>query len=192
MAEPRRRSFTEQARRAQLVEVTTALVAEHGYAGTSLSRIAAAAGISKAAVLYHFASKEAVVRAAHEQALADLVAEVGAAVDQADPADAPLAYVQTMVAHLSARPAQTHVIIEEMAQRGERPQPEGRWRPLAELLQAARRARGRPELPDARTAALAVGGAVNAVVAERLADPGYDTASATTTVTGMVEQLLDG
>ena len=47
-------TFTRRARKAQIIEMTIELVAEKGYAGTTLSGIAERSGITKAAVLYHF------------------------------------------------------------------------------------------------------------------------------------------
>ena len=133
-------SFIERARREQLIEVTIGLVAEHGYAATSLARIAQAAGITKGAVLYHFASKDAVMEAAYAHALNALVADVGAAVDAAPPDGAPAAYVRRMVGHLAEHPDHARMIIEAMAN-GDRPVSEARWKPLAALLQNAREAR---------------------------------------------------
>ncbi|WP_433869106.1 TetR/AcrR family transcriptional regulator [Saccharopolyspora sp. CA-218241] len=53
----RRRTFTENARRAQIIECAIEVVCELGYGGASLSRIAEQAGVSKGVVLYHFAGK---------------------------------------------------------------------------------------------------------------------------------------
>jgi TetR/AcrR family fatty acid metabolism transcriptional regulator len=52
------RTFTEQARRAQLVGCAIELIAEVGYGQASLSKIAERAGVAKSVVLYHFAGKE--------------------------------------------------------------------------------------------------------------------------------------
>ena len=160
----------EQVRRAQLIEVTIALVAEHGYAGTSLARIAEGAEITKAAVLYHFPSKDAVVEAARAWVLEALVAQVGAAVEAATTAEAPAAYVRAMVGHFRDHPRHTRMIIEASLHTGggERPEPETRWRPLAGLLEAA----GTPG--DPRTTAIILSGAIDGIVTERLADPAYD------------------
>ena len=51
-------SFIERARRQQIVEATIAGVAEEGYSGASLARIAERAGISKSVVLYYFRDKD--------------------------------------------------------------------------------------------------------------------------------------
>jgi AcrR family transcriptional regulator len=53
-------------RKAQIVEATLRLVAEHGLAGASMSRIADAVGISNAALYRHFDSREGILIAAHD------------------------------------------------------------------------------------------------------------------------------
>lgn len=55
-------SFIEQARRAQIVGAAAAVVAEVGYARTSLARIADKANISKGVITYHFTSKDEILR----------------------------------------------------------------------------------------------------------------------------------
>ncbi|MFI6688996.1 TetR family transcriptional regulator [Streptomyces sp. NPDC050485] len=57
-ADPDRLTFTEQAGRRQLIEATIDSIATRGYPATSLAAIAEQAGVSKAAVLYHYASKD--------------------------------------------------------------------------------------------------------------------------------------
>ncbi|WP_199041958.1 TetR/AcrR family transcriptional regulator [Glycomyces salinus] len=58
----KKRSFIEQARRAQIVDAAAEVVAEAGYAQTSLARIAERAGISKGVITYHFTSKDEILR----------------------------------------------------------------------------------------------------------------------------------
>ncbi len=55
-------SFIERARRAQIVDAAAEVVAEVGYAHTTLARIAEKAGISKGVITYHFASKDEILR----------------------------------------------------------------------------------------------------------------------------------
>ena len=53
-------------RRAQIVQETLRLVAEHGLAGASMSRMAEAVGISNAALYRHFDSREDILIASHD------------------------------------------------------------------------------------------------------------------------------
>ncbi|GAA3927927.1 hypothetical protein GCM10023085_06390 [Actinomadura viridis] len=184
--EDRPLSLIERTRRDQLVQVTIDLVAEHGYAATSLARIAQAAGITKGAVLYHFASKDAVVAAAQAHVLDALVTDVGAAVDAAPADRAPAAYVRRMIGHLAEHPDHARMIIEAMIN-DDRPEPEARWRPLAALLWNAREARGLGPGPDTRTLAIIAGGAIDGIVGERLQDAGYDTEAAAESLIAMLE-----
>lgn len=54
----RRVRLTADARRAQLVESATALIAQNGYHRFSISALATAAGLTRAGVLHHVGSKE--------------------------------------------------------------------------------------------------------------------------------------
>lgn len=54
-------SFIEQARRQQIIESTIAAVADEGYTGASLAKVAARANISKSIVLYYFAGKDELI-----------------------------------------------------------------------------------------------------------------------------------
>lgn len=183
-------TFTEQARREQLIAVTIHLVAEHGYAGTSLSGIAEGAGITKAAVLYHFGSKDAVVDAASAHVLDALVSRVGGAVESAAPAAAPAVYVRTMIDHLQQNPEHIRMIIEAATNQPQDIDRSSRWRDLAATMTAARRARGLDAGGPWRTLAITVGGGIDAIVAERLVDPDYDTAEAAEELVGIMERTL--
>ncbi|MER5394673.1 TetR/AcrR family transcriptional regulator [Saccharopolyspora sp. NPDC002686] len=183
-------TLTERARRQQLIEATVELVADRGYAGASLSRIAERAGITKAAVLYHFPSKDAVVRAAHEHALTALTSQVAAAVEAADPAHGPAAYIRSMVGHLREHPRHTRMIIEAMTNESAERQPAERWRPLAQIIEAARSERTPKAAGDERTLAIIIGGGIDAIVAEQLSDPSYDTAEAAEELIDLVQTKL--
>ncbi|GAA4926096.1 TetR/AcrR family transcriptional regulator [Nesterenkonia rhizosphaerae] len=167
-------TFTQQARRDQIIDMTIALVDEKGYAGVSLSGIAERAGITKAAVLYHFSTKAAVVEAAYQHVLQLLVAHVGKAVDDAGPAQAPEAYVRSMLRHLRENRQHTRMMIEAMSGHEGRRDTSARWRPLAELIRAARAARGVDPHASARSAAVIIGGAIDSVLLECLNDPDFD------------------
>ncbi|MFB6392311.1 TetR/AcrR family transcriptional regulator [Polymorphospora lycopeni] len=188
----RKPTLTERARRGQLVEVTIELVADHGYGGTSLSGIAERAGITKAAVLYHFSSKDALVRAAYEHVLSALTGHTAAAVEAADPAGAPAAYIRAMIGHLRTHPRHTRMIIEAMTHTAGDHEPASRWRPLADLIDTARDAIGTRRALDVRTIAIVVGGGIDAIVAEQLTDPDYDTAGAAEQLVDMLDATLRG
>jgi TetR/AcrR family transcriptional regulator, fatty acid metabolism regulator protein len=64
------RTFIETARRAQIMAATIDTIAELGYGQASLARIAKTAGASKGVIIYHFGSKDDLVR--------ELVAELSA------------------------------------------------------------------------------------------------------------------
>ncbi|MDA2807599.1 TetR/AcrR family transcriptional regulator [Nocardiopsis suaedae] len=54
----KKRTFIEEARRAQIVQAAIGAIAEHGYEAASLARIARHAGISKGVISYHFTGKD--------------------------------------------------------------------------------------------------------------------------------------
>lgn len=56
------RTFTETARRAQIVAAAIDTIAELGYGQASLARIAEAAGTSKGVIIYHFGGKDELIR----------------------------------------------------------------------------------------------------------------------------------
>lgn len=63
----KRRSVIEDVRRAQIIDSAIGVLAESGYAGSSLSRIAGRAGISKGVISYHFAGKDDLMEQLVEQ-----------------------------------------------------------------------------------------------------------------------------
>ena len=64
------RTFTETARRAQIVAAAIDTIAELGYGQASLARIAQTAGTSKGVIIYHFGGKDELIR----ELVAELVA----------------------------------------------------------------------------------------------------------------------
>ncbi|MDM4762668.1 helix-turn-helix domain-containing protein [Galbitalea sp. SE-J8] len=70
--------------RDEIIAVALVEFARDGYAGTSLQAIADAAGLSKSAVLYHFASKQALLEASvvpAVDALGTLLDDIASAID---------------------------------------------------------------------------------------------------------------
>jgi AcrR family transcriptional regulator len=164
-------TFTVEARRAQFIGLTIKIIAEHGYGGCSLQRIADAAGVTKAAVIYHFSSKNAVVRAAYDAVIADLTGHVGTLVDAAaDPAGAVEGYVRGMTGYMAEHPGHVRVIVEALTEGGvpDHNSP-ARWQALAALLGEAC-----PAGTDTRTLAIVIGGAIDGLISEFLDDPSFD------------------
>lgn len=67
----RQRTFTEEARRAQIIACAIDVLAELGYAQTSFARIADRAGISKSVISYHFAGKDELLEQVVQSVYAD-------------------------------------------------------------------------------------------------------------------------
>src|SRR5438067_11717185 len=67
------RTFTETARRAQIVSAAIDTIAELGYGQASLARIAEAAGTSKGVIIYHFGGKDELIK----ELLQELIARAG-------------------------------------------------------------------------------------------------------------------
>lgn len=183
-------TFTERARRVQLIDVTISLVAEFGYPKVSLARIAEAAQITKAAVLYHFSSKDALLQAAYQQVLEELVSEVSSAVRAAGTADAPIAYTLAMIRHFREHPNYARMIIETLGESEQAEQAnDSRWQTLAKLFDTAIAERGLAP-SDTKSLALIFGGAIDSIVAAQVRNPSFDTTAAATTLATLVETVL--
>ncbi|MGW1076126.1 TetR/AcrR family transcriptional regulator [Streptomyces sp. NPDC002537] len=179
---PAPETFRERARRQQIVECTIDLISTRGYPATSLSAIAGAAGISKAAVLYHFSSKDNLTRTALAQVLEQFTSYVDERVRSAsDPLAAVVAYVRAMVSYQQANRRHVRVITEmllddEGGTRLKSPgshDTHGRRQALARLLAAGQEA-GQLRRFDPDAVALAVGGAIDGVISHWLAHPEFD------------------
>jgi AcrR family transcriptional regulator len=174
-------TITEQARRAQFIAVTIDLVARHGYGGTSLARIAEAAEVSKAAVLYHFPTKNAVVEAAYAMVIEQMAAHVGAAVEVCSGAAALEAYIRSLIGYFHDHPHHARMIVEAMLGADgvtDRPDAPSHLQTVVDLIDAAKAAgQYRPSI-DSFNAAVIIDGAIDAIVSQRLGDPQFDSARA--------------
>lgn len=108
-----RRSFIEEARRAQIVGATIATLAEIGYGKASLAQIAKRAGISTSLIPYHFKDKDDLMY----QTLADIAAAWAQPVEQAvaarTTAQAKLrVYIEANLAYMGTRPDHFAALLE--------------------------------------------------------------------------------
>ncbi|MEV6563784.1 TetR/AcrR family transcriptional regulator [Streptomyces kronopolitis] len=183
-------TFTERARRQQLIDATIDLISTRGHPATSLAAIAERAGLSKAAVLYHFSSKDALTRAALEQVLTEFGAHVAERLARAaGPRDAIVAYVRAMIGYQRAHRRQVRVITEMLLddaggtrlKNPGRHDTHGRLQALGDLLTEGQRAGAFREF-HAETVALAIGGAIDGVISHWLVHPDYDLDAATAEV----------
>lgn len=115
MAQDSTRTFTEQARRQQIVAATVEVIADEGFRAASLNRIAERVGISKPLILYHFASKDEVLRQTLFETIGSLAgsATEGLAFDGPPPAllrDLVYRSVRTGIEHRRERRAVEQII----------------------------------------------------------------------------------
>lgn len=180
-----KQTFTERARRDQLIEVTIDLVARYGYAKCSLQRIADAAGITKAAVIYHFDSKAEVIKAAYEMVLATMIGQVTERVEAAaTPKAAVEGYLAGMIDYVRRNPKHIRMITEAIVEGDEtgvedRPTSPSRREGLATLIDAAKADGAYRSDVDATHLAIILGGALDAIAATYLTEPDLDLTAAT-------------
>lgn len=72
----RRRRLTAEARREQLLDVTTRIVVDHGFRTVSIEAVARGAGVSRALVYEHFGQLETLLEAVIERELARALSQV--------------------------------------------------------------------------------------------------------------------
>ena len=106
-------TFTEQARREQIVAAAMRVIADGGYAQASVAKIAEHIGVAKSVVLYHFKTKndiiEAVVAAVFTAAAAQMVPAMAAATS---PADRLAAYIRSNVGFIDGNPVAATAMLE--------------------------------------------------------------------------------
>ncbi len=92
----RARTFTEQARRAQIVSAAIATIADVGYRNASFTQIAKRAGLSSTGLIsYHFAGKDELIGEVVRSILAELGASMARRMQGASSAAAALrAYIE--------------------------------------------------------------------------------------------------
>lgn len=112
-SDPHARTFTETARRAQLIGAAIATVNEIGYHRASLSAIAERAGVAKSAIVYYFSSKESLLLSVVEDVFTRLDEAITPLVlAQTDPAAQLRTYARAYLAHVDTHRAEVTAGIE--------------------------------------------------------------------------------
>lgn len=92
-------------RQDEVLDAAVRCLGERGYAGTSLQRVAEAAGVQKRMVLYYFGTREHLVAAALERLADRFLDDLETCVEaHADPDQLIDALVDALLAHLDDRP----------------------------------------------------------------------------------------
>jgi AcrR family transcriptional regulator len=178
-AEGRKRTFTELARRAQIVDAAIDTIAELGYSNASFGRIAERAGLSSTGMIsYYFDGKNEldgeVIAAALRQAGEYIEPRIEAAPTHRDMLRA---YIETNLEFVAAYPTLTRALAEVVT--GSRYRAPGvghfldAFEQLAEQLRAGQAA-GEFRQFDARVMAVAIRGAIDATVGQFGRDPSID------------------
>jgi TetR/AcrR family transcriptional regulator, fatty acid metabolism regulator protein len=178
------RTFTETARRAQIVRAAIETIAELGYANASYAQIAKRAGLSSTGLIsYHFDSKDDLI----EQIVAEVVAAGQAyqtpRVAAAEGArDKLRAYIESNIKFMATHPAQITAVAYVLAalprERSGQPAPYAdlHERGIAQLERYMREGQRSKELRrfDTRVMALAIRAAIDAVAYEIATGPELD------------------
>jgi AcrR family transcriptional regulator len=180
-------TFTQSARRAQIVAAAIDVIAEIGWSQTSIRKIADRVGVAMSAVLYHFGTKDNLVDAIIEEMYRSALSAVVPALDAESTATGKLtAYIRASIAyfdsHRSQLAALTQLSIGYQPSDGRRFDELGTTPELREelialdptsILVVGQEDHEFGDFPIA-SMALALRGAVNAVVEKILREPEFD------------------
>ncbi len=107
-----KRSFIEEARRAQIIDCAIDVIAELGFAQASLSQIAKRAGISAGVISYYFAGKDDLIREVAAHVFQEGGAFIGPRVNGRDTAAATLrAFILASIDYVAEKPAYTRAVM---------------------------------------------------------------------------------
>lgn len=183
----RERTFTETARREQIVACAMDVIAEVGYPQTSIRKIADRAGIAMSVVLYHFGTKDGLIEAVIASMYQTALETVPPAIDRArTQTDKLAAYIHSSIDYFDTHRAQ----LAALAQLGTSYKPSG-GKHLGDLGLTPELSEQLTELDPSTilragqksgefcyfpvdSIAIALQGAVNAVVEKILRDPKFD------------------
>ncbi|HSS91273.1 MAG TPA: TetR/AcrR family transcriptional regulator [Streptosporangiaceae bacterium] len=177
------RTFTETARRAQIMAAAIDTIAEQGYGQASLARIAETAGTSKGVIIYYFGGKDELIRELVAEVVARGVAYMEPRIDaEPDGAGKLRAYIESNLAFM--RQNRNHmvaifeIVLNARATDGSRlydlsVQDAG----VTALQQLLAHFQGTGEFRsgfDPHVMAMAIRAAINAVPAQLARDPALD------------------
>lgn len=170
------RTFTESARRAQIVAAAIAVIAEHGYGAASFTRIAKQAGLSSTGMIsYHFANKDDLIREVLVETTTVAFQFISPRMDAVTGYRAKLrARLESNMELVRAHPAHVKALIEIARNAPTRPEfVDERFGLFAGHLRDGQRAgEFGPFSPDAM--AIAIIGAIDAMVTGLIAVPDAD------------------
>lgn len=108
------RARQRQARIAQILAGAERVFAEAGFEGTSMSELAAAAGLPKANLHYYFGTKEALYTTLLDSILALWLSATDSIRPEAEPAEALTAYIRAKMRWSRERPQASRVFANEV------------------------------------------------------------------------------
>jgi AcrR family transcriptional regulator len=180
------RTFTESARRAQIVDVAIRVAATDGYANTSFARIARDAGLSSTGIIsYNFAGKDDLMREILAEVWQAAEAYIQPKVEAAVGARAKLrAYIEANTAFLEDYPHHLRALVEvftNLAREGaDRAEFLARMDATLDFhTDYIRQAQAAGEFRafDARVMVIAIQGAIDAIVLRKTREPELDAAA---------------
>jgi AcrR family transcriptional regulator len=178
----KKRTFTELARRAQIVDAAIDTIAELGYANASFGRIAKRAELSSTGMIsYYFEGKDELEGEVIATVLHNASEFVGPRLEAAPTHRERLrAYIETNLEFVAAYPTHTRALVEIVTGSRYRAPGVGQFLDafgqLAEQLHAGQRA-GEFRQFDARVMAIAIRGAIDATIGQFARDPSTDIAA---------------
>ncbi|BDH57356.1 TetR/AcrR family transcriptional regulator [Tsukamurella sp. PLM1] len=190
-------TFTEQARREQIVGCAIETIAELGYPQASVRKIADRAGVAMSVVLYHFGDKNSLIEAVFSECYRTLIATMLPAVQAAPSASAKLeAHIRAHLGYLRTHRAH-QIAITEIGTGFRGKNGERAWDLAVDPAHAAARAEveldvilragidgGEFRPVNPASLASAIRGAIGAAILGGLADPGFD-------LDGYADDLVD-
>ncbi|RKE21900.1 TetR/AcrR family transcriptional regulator [Streptomyces sp. TLI_171] len=178
------RTFTESARRQQIVAAAIEVIAEAGYAKASFARIAKQAGLSSTGMIsYHFKGKDDLLREVVAEVLRVAEAYMLPRIDAAlGPRGRMRAFIESNIELVAAHPRELAALVEILGSQAD--DAEGQFAASRRAVmdfqeQLVRKAQEDGEYGpfDARVLVTAVRGAIDAVLVRVLREPELDVAT---------------